>query len=69
MLDQLRRRRRYLHEIPEIMFDLPKTRAFLLAELASTGALVQETRCGGILAFFGGAAEEAVAFRADMDAL
>ncbi len=69
MLEKLRRYRRDLHRIPEIMFDLPKTRAYILEVLAKTRARVELTEKGGVIAFFDNGADYAMAFRADMDAL
>lgn len=69
MLEKLRRYRRDLHRIPEIMFELPKTRSYILEVLSQTCARVELTAKGGIIAFFDNGADYAVAFRADMDAL
>ncbi len=69
MLELLRKYRRDLHRIPEIMFDLPKTRAYILDALKDTRAKVQVTEKGGVTAFFDNGREYAMAFRADMDAL
>jgi len=69
MLEQLRKYRRDLHRIPEIMFDLPKTRAYILDGLKGLNAVVEVTEQGGITAFFDRGKSYAMAFRADMDAL
>ncbi len=69
MLETLRTYRRDLHRIPEIMFDLPKTRAYIMEVLSHTGAQVERTEKGGVTAFFDAGKVYAMAFRADMDAL
>jgi len=69
MLEALKLHRRALHRIPEIGFDLPKTREYVLSRLRPLGAKLEDAAGGGILAFFDAGREDAVAFRADMDAL
>ncbi len=69
LLKELRVYRRDLHRIPEIMFELPKTRAYILEALKKTRAYVELTEKGGVIAFFDNGAEYSMAFRADMDAL
>ena len=69
MLEALKRHRRALHRIPEIGFDLPKTREYVLSQLRPLGAALEDAAGGGILAFFDAGKPDAVAFRADMDAL
>ena len=69
MLELLRAYRRDLHKIPEIMFDLPKTRAYILNALKGTRAVVEVTERGGVTAFFDQGKSCSMAFRADMDAL
>ncbi|MBQ2957421.1 MAG: amidohydrolase [Clostridia bacterium] len=69
MLDMLTRYRRDLHRIPEIMFDLPETRAYILNVLKDSRAQIEVTEKGGVTAFFDTGKPYALAFRADMDAL
>ena len=69
MLEQLRKYRRDLHRIPEIMFDLPKTRACILDALRGVNAEIEITEQGGVTALFDLGKSYAMAFRADMDAL
>ncbi len=69
MLELLRKYRRDLHRIPEIMYDLPKTRAYILDALRGTRARVDVTEKGGVTAFYDTGKPYAMAFRADMDAL
>ena len=69
MLELLTRYRRDLHRIPEIMFDLPKTRAYILNALKDSRAKVEVTEKGGVTAFYDTGKPYAMAFRADMDAL
>ena len=63
--------RRALHRIPESGYDLPKTRAYLKERLAALRPDVLESCDEGIKVVFRAAAPEddAIAFRADMDAL
>ena len=69
MLERLRQHRRCLHRIPELGFDLPKTQAYVLSQLAPLNARVEAVAGSGVLAFFDAGREEATAFRCDMDAL
>jgi len=69
MLEKVRKYRRDLHRIPEIMFELPKTHAYIMEALSHTAARVELTAQGGVTAFFDAGKEYAMAFRADMDAL
>lgn len=69
MLELLTKYRRDLHRIPEIMFDLPETRRYLLNALKDSRAAVEETEKGGITAFYDTGKSYTMAFRADMDAL
>ena len=69
MLELLRKYRRDLHRIPEIMFELPKTRAYIMDALKGLNAGVEVTEKGGVTAFFDLGKSYAMAFRADMDAL
>lgn len=76
MKDLLTKYRRDLHRIPELGFELYKTRAYILKQLRQYNCEVTEV-CGGICAFFqsreedgkGRAREKTVALRGDMDAL
>ncbi|MDR3305315.1 MAG: amidohydrolase [Clostridiales Family XIII bacterium] len=62
--------RRALHRIPEIGFDLPKTRAYLTSHLATLGCEIRDLGPAGFTAYFAAAAAaETIAFRTDMDAL
>ncbi len=69
MLDMLKTYRRDLHRIPELMFDLPKTRAYILNALKDARAQVEVTEKGGITVFYDRGKPYTMAFRADMDAL
>lgn len=69
MLEELKRRRRALHQIPELCYDLPKTRAFLRSELEPLGAKIEEVAQSGLLVYFDAGKAETAAFRSDMDAL
>lgn len=61
--------RRYLHACPEVGFDLPRTKDFILKELKKMGLSPREMGKGSIVAEIGGASEDAVLLRADMDGL
>ena len=63
--------RRELHKIPELSFDLPKTRAYLLNVLHSYKDLeINKDINGGIVAtIYGKSGGRTVAYRTDMDAL
>lgn len=65
----LTRFRRELHRIPELDRALEKTAAYLRAVLEPLGCRVFSPTEGSVCAFFDFGFAEAVAFRADMDAL
>ncbi len=65
----LKETRRALHKIPEIGFDLPRTSAYVKAQLEVMGYAVEYTAGYGLVARKEGKSERAVAFRSDMDAL
>ena len=67
--DELIRHRRELHMMPEIGFDLPKTRSYILNELGKTQARVSDGANGAVLAYFNVGKQRTLAFRTDMDAL
>lgn len=69
MLETIRRHRQSLHRIPELGFDLPRTQAYVLAQLSGLNARVETVAQSGVLAFFDAGKEETTAFRCDMDAL
>lgn len=60
--------RRYLHQIPELNLDLPKTTAYITEELTKMGYTPQGCG-GGIVATVGKPNGKTVLLRADMDAL
>ncbi len=72
--DQATRWRRALHQIPELMYDLPETRAFVLERLHAFGCATIHEQVGraGIVAVIEGNLSgntNTLAIRADMDAL
>lgn len=69
MLDKLIKFRRDLHQIPELEFDLFKTKEYLLNELNKLEFEITITAKTGILAFKKGTIDETIAFRSDMDGL
>lgn len=68
--EQLVRWRRELHQIPELDFELEKTREYLLRELRDMG-YTPEIKWGktAVIARLEGKTQKSLAFRADMDAL
>lgn len=61
--------RHALHRIPELELDLPKTQQYLQQALSGLSCRVFSPLGSALCAFFDFGAEEAIAFRADMDAL
>ena len=61
--------RHALHRIPELELELPKTQAYLKESLSSLSCQVFSPFASGLCAWFDFGAEEAIAFRADLDAL
>ncbi len=61
--------RHALHRIPELDRELPKTIAYLRASLSSLGCRVFSPMEGALCAWFDFGQNEAIAFRADIDAL
>ena len=68
---ELVRTRRELHRIPEFGGNLPKTKAYIVAQLEAMGIPYEENPTdSGLTAFIHGGKEgRTIAFRADMDAL
>ena len=61
--------RRALHRIPELEWALPETMEYLKNALSPLGCRVFEPLPGALCAWFDFGAEDAIAFRADCDAL
>ncbi len=61
--------RHALHQIPELDADLPKTLAYLQGALENLNCRIFTPAPGNLCAFFDFGQEQAIAFRADMDAL
>ena len=61
--------RHALHRIPELELDLPKTQNYLKQSLSMLSCKVFSPLGSALCAWFDFGAEEAIAFRADMDAL
>ena len=61
--------RRARHRIPELEWDLPKTTAYLKNALSGLNCTVFAPVEGALCAFFDFGADDAIAFRADCDAL
>ena len=66
---QVIRDRQALHAIPELELELPKTAAYLHKALEGLGCQVFSPIDYAVCAFFDFGADDAIAFRADMDAL
>lgn len=66
---QIRADRRALHRIPELDRELPETMAYLHAALAALGCQVFSPMTGALCAWFDFGRPDAIAFRADADAL
>lgn len=67
--DYLRKCRQDLHRIPEIGFELYKTHEYITSELKSMGIKYEVVAKTGVVAILDGEDTDAIAFRADMDAL
>ena len=61
--------RRYLHKIPEVSRDLPKTKTYIQFILEQLDCEIIHVMEYGICAYFDRGAETTTAYRADMDAL
>jgi len=61
--------RRALHRIPELELELPRTMEYLRSALAGLNCRVFSPTAEGLCAYFDFGGEEAIAFRADCDAL
>lgn len=69
MIEQLKTWRRDLHQIPELGFDLFKTNAYVFNTLKAMGYEPFILAKTGVIVYKEGKIKEAIAFRADMDAL
>lgn len=69
MYKTLKRYRRDLHQIPELDFDLPLTHAYVKSALIEMGYKPKVYAKSGLVAIKEGLNKDAIAFRADMDAL
>ncbi len=68
--ERLVARRRYLHSIPELMFEEKLTQAFVLEELSKMGVSAKPIAKTGVICRFGpDGADGAFALRADLDGL
>ena len=66
---QIIKDRRALHQIPELARDLPLTATYLKTQLSGLSCEVIPVLEHGLCAWFDFGAQDAIAFRADMDAL
>ncbi|MDO4546534.1 MAG: M20 family metallopeptidase [Clostridia bacterium] len=69
MLNEIIRRRRALHSIPETGFDLVETSDFLKREISAWDCEAESVAQTGFACFFDAGKDETYAFRSDMDAL
>lgn len=70
ILPEMIENRRYLHQNPEVGFDLPKTTAYVAKKLAEMGITSKEIFKSGLIADIGDPSSDRVfLLRADMDAL
>ena len=69
MIEKLTKIRRDLHQIPELAFDLFKTHNYVMQFLNKLNFELEVTAKTGIIAYRRGLKKDAIAFRADMDAL
>jgi len=69
ILENMKKYRRDLHEIPELGYAEKKTQAYLLEEIKKMGYEPKITCQTGIYVFLDGGSEETYGFRTDMDAL
>ena len=69
MDSSLVRRRRHLHQHPELSFEEYETQAFVLRELAAMGIEGRKIAKTGVICRLGPSQGSAIALRADMDAL
>ena len=69
ILELTKKYRQGLHKIPELDFDLEKTREYILSVLEPLDCEVTTVAKTGVCAFFDFGKTEAVAFRSDMDGL
>ncbi|MDR1572823.1 MAG: amidohydrolase [Clostridiales Family XIII bacterium] len=69
MPDRITEHRRQLHRIPELDFDLPKTRAYVQTVLSALPCEIIAAGRTGLCAYFDAGKPDTTAFRSDMDAL
>jgi hippurate hydrolase len=69
MPDRLTEHRRNLHRIPELDFELPKTRAYIAEVLSKLPCELIPAGRTGLCAYFDAGMPKTAAFRSDMDAL
>lgn len=69
MLENIRRYRQDLHQIPELELDLPKTQNYILNILNSYPCQICSPIPSSVIAYFNNHKKKTIAFRSDMDAL
>jgi hippurate hydrolase len=69
MIERLKIHRRALHKIPELDYDLPKTREYLLSALAGLPFEIIPVGRASFCAYLDAGKNSTLAFRSDMDAL
>lgn len=69
MLKHLTTYRRELHQIPELDFNLPKTKEYIYKQLSKLPCQLFEPIPHSVIAYFDAGKAYSIAFRSDMDAL
>jgi amidohydrolase len=69
LVDELKKYREDLHQIPELAFDLYLTHAYVKDKLETWGYQIEVMAKTGIIAYKYGKTKKMIAFRSDMDAL
>ncbi|MEM9012274.1 MAG: M20 aminoacylase family protein [Pseudomonadota bacterium] len=69
--DEMKEWRQWMHRHPELLYELPKTRAYVIERLREFGVdEIEEDVAGGVVALIAGQGEgPTIGLRADMDAL
>ena len=69
MLEQLKKYRTDLHQIPELGFEEYKTKAYIMEVIKGLNCQVHKVGETGLVLYFNCEQDKTIAFRADMDAL
>lgn len=69
MLEQIKKYRRDLHQIPELELNLPLTSKYILEQLKDLDCQIEQPLQSSVVAYFDNHKDKTIAFRSDMDAL